>query len=207
MFQLLDVGGHMRLSPEIEFHVAPARARAAQLLPNPLDPGGVDVMIEVNEERASAAWPISFPFFSWTVNGVTTLSWSRARPRAGNDNRAMDQRVRCSRRPRGIPARRSEHRDPRPGRGGRATPPRYEMSRSGRTIRFGSVRYGDAHRDVVLGAACSHLLRSLLPGQRTAGRDWTSASIRPPGSATHCSKGYRCAPGTYRSRAAVAAAR
>ena len=54
MFQLLDVGGHMRLSPEIEFHVAPARARAAQLLPNRPDPGGVDVMIEVNEERASA---------------------------------------------------------------------------------------------------------------------------------------------------------
>ena len=54
MFQLLGVGGDMRLSPEIEFHVAPARARAAQLLQNRPDPGGVDVMIEVNEERASA---------------------------------------------------------------------------------------------------------------------------------------------------------
>ena len=54
MFQLLGVGGDIRLSPEIEFHVAPARARAAQLLPNRPDPGGVDVMIEVNEERASA---------------------------------------------------------------------------------------------------------------------------------------------------------
>ena len=54
MFQLLGVGGDMRLSQEIEFHVAPARARAAQLLQNRPDPGGVDVMIEVNEERASA---------------------------------------------------------------------------------------------------------------------------------------------------------
>ena len=54
MFQLLGVGGQMSLSPEIEFHVAPARARAVQLLPNRPDLGGVDVMIEVNEERASA---------------------------------------------------------------------------------------------------------------------------------------------------------
>ena len=52
MFQLLGVGSGLRLTPEIEFHVAPARARAAALLPNRPDPG--DVLIEYNEEGASA---------------------------------------------------------------------------------------------------------------------------------------------------------
>ena len=90
MFQLLDVGGHMRLSPEIEFHVAPARARAAQLLPNPPDPGGVDVMIEVNEEARRRCKPTGFPFFSGTVNGVTTLSWQFSRSPTRRKRRSRD---------------------------------------------------------------------------------------------------------------------
>ena len=54
MFQLLGVGGSTRLSPDIEFHVAPARERAAALLPSSNAADDVDVMIEYNEARASA---------------------------------------------------------------------------------------------------------------------------------------------------------
>ena len=54
MFQLLGVGGDTRLSPEIEFHVAPARERVAALLPSNDASAHVDVMIEYNEASASA---------------------------------------------------------------------------------------------------------------------------------------------------------
>jgi hypothetical protein len=53
MFQLLGVGGELRLTPEIEFHVAPARARAAALFASTPAPDDVDVMIEYNEEGES----------------------------------------------------------------------------------------------------------------------------------------------------------
>ena len=81
---------------------------------------------------------------------------------------------------------------------------------AGPIIRFGSVRYGSAHRDVVLGGACSRLLRRGLllggPAHERVGAGRQRASDHPaPQTATP--EGYRCPRGTYRSRAAVAAAR
>ena len=53
--QLLGVWGEMRLSPEIEFHVAPAHARAVALLGPGTDADtDIDVMFEYMETRVAA---------------------------------------------------------------------------------------------------------------------------------------------------------
>lgn len=55
MFQLVGAGGDARLSPEIEFHVAPARGRARELLgPGARTPEMDVLLVEYDEERAAA---------------------------------------------------------------------------------------------------------------------------------------------------------
>jgi hypothetical protein len=55
MFQLVGAGGDTRLSPEIEFHVAPARERARKLLGHDASSPEMNVILwEYDEERTAA---------------------------------------------------------------------------------------------------------------------------------------------------------
>jgi hypothetical protein len=53
MFQLVGAGGDAQLSPEIEFHVGPARERAIELLGHGSSTPELSVMAEYDEERAA----------------------------------------------------------------------------------------------------------------------------------------------------------
>jgi hypothetical protein len=54
MFQLVGAGGDTGLSPEIEFHVAPARERALEILGNGSGTPEMNPMAEYDEELAAA---------------------------------------------------------------------------------------------------------------------------------------------------------
>ncbi len=90
MVQVLGVGGGTRLSPEIEFHVAPARERAAALFPAG---NALDVMVEYNEGGSSTLrhdrLPVLLRDSQWRDHALLTiLALARAQE---TDHRSLDR--------------------------------------------------------------------------------------------------------------------
>jgi hypothetical protein len=78
MYQLVGVGHDTRLTPEIEFHVAPARKRARELLANVSGVPDMDVLlVEYDEEHAAAVHderlPVLLPDALWREYVVLAL--------------------------------------------------------------------------------------------------------------------------------------
>jgi hypothetical protein len=77
MYQLVAAGREVRVSPEIEFHVAPARARAREILGRSAATPEIDVMVDWDEEHAATIHydrvPILLTDARWREDVVLTL--------------------------------------------------------------------------------------------------------------------------------------
>jgi hypothetical protein len=78
MFQLVGVGRDTRLSPEIEFHVAPARKRARELLGRDSGTPDINVLVDYDDEERAVAvhddrLPTLLPDGPWREHVVLAL--------------------------------------------------------------------------------------------------------------------------------------
>ena len=77
MFQLVGAGGDAGLSPEIEFHVAPARACAVELLGDSARTPGMSAAVQYDMERAAAVagdrLPVLLSDARWRDHALLTL--------------------------------------------------------------------------------------------------------------------------------------